>query len=366
MNEKFPIKSILYPEQTGEPIARTLKELREHTYPIPDSPEDPDTIELPDYERIKTEAYALTAYIIEKVHDDTFKNLALNPDELVIKRAITYPVSEQTEVNRFYLTRAREDFLYAKGALYCAEQAYVSAFVDALQTWSKHATEGKGSALHDHKVYSRLHDVLSEAGLTASRKVDLIHLVESFIIRGANTVGSVSFDVLRAIPFAYYNKYGRIISPSEYHDIARQAEALVIQLSSLHIHSFSRLMQFARAGETLNKSVYLEFPLEFFSLEDKGGTPRFVFDQDALTSFERYKAARGGNKDDEARLGCPARDARTGSTGDKNMSVVSAVYRHYISIADSLITPHLEAYTEDLLERATKPPKKFSLDEVVY
>lgn len=363
MSEKFPIKSILYPERTGEPIARKLKELREHAYPIPPSPEDPDTIELPEYEKVKTEAYALSAYIIEKVHDEAFKELTENPDKLVVRSIIKFPVPEDGEVHVFDLRKSREDASYAKKVLEWAEQAYVTAFTDSLEAWSNRAKAGKGDAQYDHRVYSRLHDLFIETSLTNTRKIDPYHHVESFIIRGANTVGSVSFDILRAIPFAYYNTYGKVISEDEYREVARQAEALVIQLSSLHIHSFSRLLQFARAGKSLNKSVRLEFPLEFFSLEDNEGSPRLVFDQEALTQFELYKKVRGGNDNDELRLGCPARDARTqGVSGERSVSVVSSVFRHYTHLADSIIVPHLKDYTEMLLEKATKPPEKLTLD----
>lgn len=362
MSEKIPTKSILYPEKTGEPIARKLKDLREKAYPIPDSPEDADTIELPEYEKVKTEVYALTAYVIEQVHDDAFKTLTADPNTLKIRDAIKYPVPEG-EVGSFNLSKAREDFVYAEKVLGLAEQAYVSAFVDSLQKWSDRARKGEGESQYDHRVYGRLQDLLIETTLVNTRKVNPLHHVESFIIRGANTVGSVSFDILRSIPFAYFNKYGKVISKDEYQSIAKQAEALVIQLSSLHIHSFSRLMQFTRAGSSLNRSVYLEFPLEFFSLEDADGSPKLVFDQNALSQFEQYKKTRGGDDHDEVRLGCPARDARTESaSGERNLSVVSSVYRFYGTIADALITPHLEAYTESLLEKATKPPKKYIVE----
>lgn len=363
MSEGISRKKILYPEGAGEPIARSLRALREHTLPIPTSPENPDDIVIPAYEKIKTETYALTAYAIERVHEQTMATLAKHPDSFTTKNWLRFPVPEIEHTQQFDLERASMDFDYAKSAIGHAEYAYSSAFLDALQEWSKTAQRGQGDALYDHKVYGRLSDLLTETDVAAIRNIGITHQVESFIMRGANTVGNVSFDILRAIPIAYYAKFGRTITEDEFRSVAKQAEALVIQLSSMHIDSFSNMLRFARGGLLLNKHMLLEFPLEFFIIEEIDGAPRLNFDEGALIAFEKFRSSRPAYIHDEARLGCPARDARTNQGGEgSGKSVVSSVYGYYTQLAEDIIVPHLEAYTNDVLERGTKPPKKFTLD----
>lgn len=363
MSEGISRKKILYPETPGEPIARSLRALRERTLAVPISPENADDIEIPAYEKIKTETYALTAYAIERVHEKAMRKIEEQPDSFTTKNWLRFPVPDIEHTHEFDLRRASVDFEYAQSAIGHAEYAYSSAFLDALQEWSNAAKIGQGEASYDHKVYSRLSDLIIETNVASSRNIGATHQVESFIMRGANTVGDVSFDILRAIPIAYYAKFGRIITQDEFHDIARQAETLVLQLSSMHIDSFSNLLRFSRSGSLLNKQMLLEFPLEFFVIEEVNGRPRLNFDAESLKAFETYRSHRPAYIQEETRLGCPARDARISEGRDGSArSVVSSVYGYYMNLAEDLIVPHLEPYTDYVLEKGTKPPRAFSLD----
>lgn len=350
-------------EERGEPIARMLKELREQNHHIPVSPEDPDDIIIPEFEKIKTEVYALTAFVIERIHADAERSIREGTMAIIPVRR--FPLNEFTDdrvdVESMETASPRDFFSKTWGF----QELYPTAFALGLTKWRNDALREPGS--YDARVRNRFMDLLQETVMgTRARAKDDAYLPEAFVMRGAETAASTSWGILRAIPVAYFNKFGRTITPEEYEVLAESSESLVVLLSSLHISSLTKLIDFAKAGSRVHKAMGLEFPLELFSIEEEEGKLTLVFDKSAIEAYARFRGERYSyDSSEEKRLGCPARDARITDARGKQESIVSAIHHLHLDLARQYLLPRLEDYIEGALEVATEPPEPLDLIEEI-
>ncbi len=346
---------VLMPEERGNAIARSLKALREHQE-ISTTRENLDPLDISG--EVKKELYALTAYVTERLHPEVTKILGDQRDGLKM-----YPNWAMMPLNKtiFKCIPPQFDTANAGGFFHDVieiESAYPSAFADALDMWWKSTQENPDS--YDAKVEKRMQMLLTDTiyrGRVKSTSEEE-NFTRNFVLRGANTSAIVSWNIMRAIPVAFYQKYGRVITPEAFSGFAAAAEPLAIELSSMHISSFARLSEFAKAGSGVGRSLHLEFPLELFSIDQTDERYQFAFDQSAIEQYERYIEGRHYVVSEEKRLGCPARDARVQTETGKSESVVAAVYQIHRRLADHYLVPNLDTYTKGALDVATEPPQK--------
>ena len=329
------MRHTLYPEERGEPIAQTLKQLRDHSYNL-------DAHAAREGESVKTEIYALTAYILEQVHPEAVRHLYEREGEVAAYDNLRFPYAEGAT-----LSTSKEYAALSPSELFSRipniEDAYPRAFNQALKRWLAEE-ETDGYATH---AWRRLSELTGQVHPGSFEEVS--RGAAEFVTRGVHTAGKVSWNIMRAIPIAYEARFSRVITPDEFRDLAKEAETLVIMLASMHISSFSNTYDFIRSrASSISRHRQLEYPLELFKLEVKDGEPTIAFDELTVAAYEEYRQKKQVKhvRENESRLGCPARDARVqGATGSPE-SVVASVHRAYLDLAGKYLVPNLKKYTE--------------------
>lgn len=356
MKEKSPIHSALFPEDKGDSIAHSVKALREQSPDFfkPHGPHFEDVTK-------KREIYALIAYITERLHPQVESRLKEQGSRIKVYENYSFKLRDKVPkyLDIENLPENPVDFF---SRIEEFKHVYSSTFLDVLYEWSENIKKADPSRdAYDAKVYGRLTKLLGDIPSTnevkhSSSRAIAWRVPEKLLMSGANTASKVSWEILRAIPIAFYKKHNRTIRPDEYSAIAKNTESLIILLSSLHVESFSHLGEFARAGESINRQMGLEFPLELFTIDDTlPEEPWLAFDEKSVQLYEKYRYEKGYSVSEEKRIGCPARDARTEGEGGKKISVVSSVYQMSVRLAEKCLVPHLDRYTEGFLEIVTIP-----------
>lgn len=343
--DKEERRKILFPQKRGEPITPVVEELRKGTQEIADQSKE----EL--YEGIvtggteqaskeKRETYAIAAYFLEKIHA-RIQPYPKGAETLTIYNAQAYPPEPHLKMQVTLSEMLEKDYLFASTA--DIRWVYPSQFLDAMAKWQEDIIAAPEDT-YDKRAHKRLASLLRQPHMEAMRSP------EGFLRRGAGTAADVSWSVLRAIPVAFYRAYNRTITKEEYQAIAEKAEPLIVLLSSLHLDSLRTLYRFTEdMGGLDNKSMNLEFPLEFFEIkEGKDGVKELSFDDHALLTFGTFHKVKGVGSYFN-RFRCPALDAyTTGDDGSKE-NLVTNIYTQYRGYADTFIVPHLEQFTREAL-----------------
>lgn len=316
MEDMSRIRKVLHPEKRGEPIARELKNLRRGDVA------DTDYISTSTEADMKTEVYAIAAYVIERVHPETVRKV----DE----------EERRNPEGRISARTPSEVFRFIRGI----ERLYPEAFEASLKEWLKDAQDEPGN--ENRRVLDRMEKLLLGSHYGMRDKSYPHGSIETFILRGAYSAADASWGALCAIPIAYFSRYGRILSPEEFREIAKRAEPLLVKIASMHIDSFVAAREHAE-HEARRTYGSTEFPSEFFAFEEVGGRPQLVLNPTLVDELDRTMQRRGGETG-EPRLGCPARDARVTSDGGRQESVLSAVHKIYMGLAEKYLIPNLDVY----------------------
>lgn len=346
MRKKSGIKETMLPEKAGKPITELAENLRKGRYDLPPILKPQNMADIEDLfegmrEGEKREAYALTAYFLEKIHPLVKEPLEGGTIRIYGKR-MTRPEPHHV------ISLTPEDLAPGADGLFehLVMLEYESRFKDAQHEWAIE-TRKMSPDTTERKAYERLRTI-------ALRRSDgETALPEEFIFRGAKTAGEVCWRIQRAIPVAFTRKYGRTITPAEFKDLSQSAASLVAVLSAMHLDSLNVLGKFWKKGSAANKNIGLELPLEFMEIrEDAKGKPFCAFDEEALARFNALNEANALGRTGEDRYMCPARAAKVvPPEGGKPRDLVSVIYARHVALAEAYLVPNLEFYTNEVMRR---------------
>lgn len=188
-----------------------------------------------------------------------------------------------------------------------------------------------------------------------------------FLRSGGNTAGIVSGDIAVAGPIAFYEKTGRVPTPTEYRELMQSGRALVMDIASMHVYNMANLIErmikepsvdaLSRWGTDYDQVL---FPAEFFSVsetEDPDGSKHWKLDFEPSllrTWSEEVPESRPMSRlftadADALRLGCPARGAMVVDAEGKKVNVVDQAFAHTLAVAEEFLIPHMTEFVTEAI-----------------
>ena len=290
---------------------------------------------------VRAEVLALDTQLIEKFWMHLEHNISTGS---VYSRAQVFPVQ-----NSDGLLEIRAEFdSTTKAALAkkVSENIFENIWLlrdsfSAMATFSILQFTAGLEAASDNEDYRRLKELLGQENLSAG--IAPAFRVPAHLHKGLRSGIYASFDMVRALPLAFWSATQNLIREEDFRSLAQKSLPLLTNLSGMDIKSYVSLRDGAKKYFPENllppreKSDY-EFPWRFFVYQGDqnrlGINPQY---------FEKWKSEYVGKRENEtSRPGCPARLSKNGSKS----TVVRNLYEMQIENFMDYAFPHIKNYVE--------------------